>query len=185
MSRSDWPKKKAPFTGRPAKAEASWCSGLNRQSLGRRRHHHRSDSHVALNRINNLFAGMAFPFGKGLWGAWPVRRRLELYWGSNDVGRNSKGNMVRGRGSSHRRRNRPDVARAGCRKGRSLFRAGARGRACAAGKVLGAADGDEPGAALAGSAEAVEGRRSPRAGLRLVHRRLRHARLEGGEGAAG
>jgi hypothetical protein len=74
---------------------------------------------------------------RALWGAWPVRSGLELHWRSNRGGRDNKGNMVRGRGSSHRRRNRPDVARARCSKGRSLFRSGARGRTCAAGKILG------------------------------------------------
>ena len=57
--------------------------------------------------------------------------------------------MVRGRGPSHCWRNRPDVARAGYSKSRSIFRAGARSRACTAGEILGAARSHEHGAALA------------------------------------
>jgi len=94
-------------------AEASWCSGLNRQSLGRRRHLHRSDPRMALNRIKTLFSGMAIPSGTGLWGAWPVQSGLGPHWRSNHGGRNDKGKVVRGRRPSHHRRNRPDVARAG------------------------------------------------------------------------
>ena len=41
---------------------------------------------------------------------------------------------MRGRGPSPRRRNRPDVAREGYSKSQSVFRAGARSRACTAGE---------------------------------------------------
>ena len=54
-----------------------------------------------------------------------------------------------------------------------------------AGKVLGTTRGDEHGAALARSGKAAASSRTARSGLRLVHRRLRHARSERGEGAAG
>ena len=56
---------------------------------------------------------------------------------------------------------------------------------CPASKVLGAARGDEHGAALALSRQGAAGARTARSGLRLVHRRFRHARSEGREGAAG
>ena len=54
----------------------------------------------------------------------------------------------------------------------------------AEGEVLGAARRDELGAFVARSGQAGRGARSAGAGLRLVHRRLRHARPEGGQGAA-
>ena len=76
------------------------------------------------------------------------------------------------------------VAGAGCGESGSVFRACARGRASAAGKVLGTARRDEHGAALARSGQAGSGSRASRSGLRLVHRRLRHARSEGGQGVA-
>ena len=75
--------------------------------------------------------------------------------------------------------------RAGRGESGRVFRACARGRASAASKVLGTARGDEHGAALARSGEAAASSRTARSGLRLVHRRLRHARSEGGKGAAG
>src|ERR1700747_1372948 len=78
--------------------------------------------------------------------------------------------MVRGRGPPRRRRNRPDVAKAGCSKSRSLFRAGACSRASTAGEVLGAACGYEHDAAVARPREAGRGPRTSRPGLRLVHR---------------
>jgi len=58
----------------------------------------------------------------------------------------------------------------------SVFRARTGGRAGTAGKVLGTARGDEHGAAVARSGQAARGPRASRSGLRLVHRRLRHAR---------
>ena len=66
-----------------------------------------------------------------------------------------------------------------CESG-SAFRARLGGCARTAGKVLGAARRDEPGAAVARSGQAERGARTPRSGLRLVHRRLRYARPEGG-----
>ena len=74
----------------------------------------------------------------------------------------------------------PDAAESG-----SVFRARARSRAQAASKVLGTTRSDEHGAALARPGQAAASARTARSGLRLVHRRLRHARSEGGEGAAG
>ena len=50
----------------------------------------------------------------------------------------------------------------------------------AAGEVLGTASGDEHGATLARSGQAAAGPRASRSSLWLVHRRLRHARSEGG-----
>src|SRR6266550_3211509 len=74
--------------------------------------------------------------------------------------------MVRGRGASHCRGNRTRVATA---------------RGC---KSLGAACGDEYGAPLAFSWQVAAGPRTARSGLRLVRRRLRHARSERGKGVA-
>ena len=54
----------------------------------------------------------------------------------------------------------------------------------AAGKILGTARGNEHGAALARSGQTGRSPRSSRSGLRLVHRRVRHARSEGREGVA-
>ena len=58
------------------------------------------------------------------------------------------------------------------------------GCASAAGKVMGTARCDKHGAPLARSGEAAASSRTARSGLRLVHRRLRHARSEGGEGVS-
>jgi hypothetical protein len=62
-----------------------------------------------------------------------------------------------------------------------------RTRGCAppAGQILGTARSDQHGAALARLGEAGGGTRASRSGIRLVHRRFRYARSEGGEGAAG
>ncbi len=49
--------------------------------------------------------------------AWRMHRR------SDDGGRNNQGKVVGGRGQSHSRRNRADVARAGCGESGSVFRA--------------------------------------------------------------
>ena len=51
-------------------------------------------------------------------------------------------------------------------------------------QILGAACGSRPRPPLARSGKARGGPRSARSGLRLVHRRLRHARSERGEGVA-
>ncbi len=51
--------------------------------------------------------------------------------------------------------------------------------------LLRAARGDEPRAPVARSGQARRSARPPRPGLRLVHRRLRHARPDRREGAAG
>jgi hypothetical protein len=61
------------------KVKASQSSGLNRQNLGRGLHLHLGDCRVAVNGNNIVVAGMAIPFGKGLSGAWPIRRGLELH----------------------------------------------------------------------------------------------------------
>ena len=73
-----------------------------------------------------------------------------------------------------------EIAAAGCGESRSVFRACARGCAGAAGKILGTARGDAHGAALARSRQDAASARATRPGLRLVHRRLRHARSETG-----
>ena len=97
----------------------------------------------------------------------------------------NQGKLVRSRHPSHCRRNRAQVAQAGCRESGSLFRACALGCASAASQVLGTPRHHEHGAALAQSGQAGEGSQSSRSGLWLVHRRLRYARSEGGESVAG
>ena len=74
----------------------------------------------------------------------------------------------------------PDAAKAEAYFERALAVARA-----AASKVLGTPRRDEHGAALARPGQAAASSRTARSGLRLVHRRVRHARSEGGEGAAG
>jgi hypothetical protein len=49
--------------------KASWCSGPNRQNFGRRRHLHRSDPRIPLEKIDKLASGMAIRSGTDLWGA--------------------------------------------------------------------------------------------------------------------
>src|SRR6516164_5168897 len=93
--------------------------------------------------------------------------------------------MVRGRHSPSGGRNRTDIARTRCHEGGSLFRARARGRACAASKVLGTARGDEHGTTLARSGQTTAGLRSSGPDLWLVHRGLRYIGLEGSQIAAG
>ena len=61
---------------------------------------------------------------------------------------------MRGRGASHCRGNRTQVARAGYGKSRKVFRSRTRCRASAASKILGTARRDEHGAALARSGQA-------------------------------
>ena len=75
--------------------------------------------------------------------------------------------------------------RAGCGESGSVFRARARGRAPTASQILGTPRRNEPGAALARSGQGAASARTAGSGLRLVHRRVRHARSEGGEGVAG
>ena len=110
--------------------------------------------------------------------AWRYSRR------SNNRDRNNQGNVVGSRYPSPGRGNRAHVAAAGCGESAGLFRAGARSSARPAGEILGAAGGDEHRPALPRPGQAPAGPRSPRAGLWLVQRRLRHARSEGSQGLA-
>jgi hypothetical protein len=80
---------------------------------------------------------------------------------------------------------RAGVGGAGRSESGSAFRARARHCLCAAGKVLGTARRNEHGAALARPGQGERSARNAGSGLRVVHRRLRHARSERGEGAAG
>ena len=66
----------------------------------------------------------------------------------------------------------------------NLFRKRARRRPPAASEILGTPRRYEHGAALARSGQAAGSSRTPRSGLRLVHRRFRHARSKGSEGVA-
>ena len=77
------------------------------------------------------------------------------------------------------------VARAGCGESGSVFRARTRSRSPTASQVLGTPRRHEPRAPLARPGQGAASARTACSGLRLVHRRLRHARSEGGEGAAG
>ena len=75
--------------------------------------------------------------------------------------------------------------RAGCRESGSVFRARTRCRTPAASKILGTPRRHEPRTPLARPGQGAASARTAGSGLRLVHRGLRHARSEGGEGAAG
>src|SRR5215470_14939033 len=93
--------------------------------------------------------------------------------------------MVRGRGQSHGRRNRTDLARARGSKSGSVFRARPGRCTSATSKIMGTARGDEHGPPLARPGQTDRSPRSSRPRLPLVHRGLRYARPEGGQGAAG
>ena len=103
----------------------------------------------AVDGGNSLCALVSVISGEQLCGAWAIRRRQALHCRSNDGGGSNRGKMVRCRCPSHCRRDRIDVARAGRGKSAAVFRTCARGGAPAAGKILGAARGDEHGAAVA------------------------------------
>ena len=76
------------------------------------------------------------------------------------------------------------LSQARIRRGRSLLPQGHRGRPEPGRASVGAARRDQPRAAVARSGQARRGPRPARAGLRLVHRGLRHRRPEGRQGAA-
>src|SRR6266403_6308749 len=92
--------------------------------------------------------------------------------------------MVRGRGASHCRGNRTQIATARGGKSGNLLRARALSCPSTTSKILGAARGDEYGASLAISRQVAACPRTARTGLHLVHRRLRHARSERGKRVA-
>ena len=92
--------------------------------------------------------------------------------------------MVRGRGPSHCRGNRADVAGAGCRESRGVFRARSRGCSPTTSQILGTPRRNEPRASLARPGQGAASARTACSGLRVVHGGVRHARSEGGEGAA-
>ena len=77
------------------------------------------------------------------------------------------------------------VARAGCGESGSVFRARARGRPPTTSQILGTPRRHEPRTPLARPGQGAASARTAGSGLRVVHRRVRHARSEGGEGAAG
>ena len=76
------------------------------------------------------------------------------------------------------------VAGAGCGESGSVFRARARGRAPTTSQILGTPRRHEPRTPLARPGQGAASARTAGSGLRLVHGRVRHARSEGGEGAA-
>ena len=117
------------------------------------------------NGSDSLFAILFAAFGPRPCGAWAIRGGLALHRRSDDSGGNNQGKMVRGGDPPNRRRNRADVARARCGESAGVFRARHRHCPRAAGKVLGIARGDEPGAAAgaikgSGSRPAIFSRRS-------------------------
>src|SRR5262249_29637979 len=97
------------------------------------------------------------------------RGGMALHWRSDNRGRNNQGKVVGGGNPSNRRGNRVAVTRARCGESGSVFRPRDRGRADAAGKVLGTTRGDEYGPAVARSGQAPASPRSTCSGLRLVH----------------
>jgi hypothetical protein len=118
---------------------------------------------MAINESNGVGAVVFVVFSQGLCRHRKFRGRLALHWRSNNRGGNSQGKVVGDGNPPNRRRNRAAVARARCGESGSVFRARARGRARATGKVLGAARGDEDGAALGrpGQANAARGVLAP------------------------
>ena len=80
--------------------------------------------------------------------------------------------MVRGRGQSHCRRNRADVAEAGCCESGSVFRARPRRRPPTTSQILGTPRRNEPRASLARPGQGAASARTARSGVRLVHRRV-------------
>ena len=108
--------------------------------------------------VNGTTRWIAHSFLSSLATAYAELRQFDDAWRCIDEAmtliEDDQGKVVRGRGQSHRRRNRTQVARAGCGKSRSVFRARARGSASTASQILGAARSDEHGAALARSGQA-------------------------------
>ena len=74
---------------------------------------------------------------------------------------------------------------AGCTASRNIFPTCARSRSPTASEILGTPRRHEPRTPLARPGQGAASARTVGAGLRLVHGRVRHARSEGGEGAAG
>ena len=98
--------------------------------------------------------------------------------------RKNRRRLLRGGAASVGRRIAPRLRSRRDTDGRSLFPARYRNRPRAAGEILGIARRDEPRPAVARSRPAHASPRPPRARLRLVHRGLRHARPQRGQGPA-
>ena len=149
--------------------------GPDRQGFGRDRNADLRDCRLADNGINTLDAILFAALGTRPCGAWAIRGGLALHRRSDDGGGNNQGNMVRGGDPPNRGRNRADFACAGRGESGGAFRARHRHCPRAAGKVLGAARGDEHGSAVArsgqgGTKRAIFSRRStagsPKASIR-------------------
>ena len=164
--------------------ETRLLTGPDRQGFGRDRNVDLWDCCLSDNGSDTSLAILFAAFGPRPCGAWAIRGSLALHRRSDDSGGDDQGKMVRGRDPPNRRRNRADVARARRGESAGAFRACHRHCPHAAGKVLGIARGDEPGPAVARSWQTAAGPRSPRPGLRLVHRRLRHRGPERSQGVA-
>src|SRR5262249_57292469 len=104
------------------------------------------------------------PVGPGNWNRGGVRRAVFCCRAAPVKGRGGITDRRRRRGGT---RTRPD------------------NRTRASGATVGIARRDEPRAAVGRARPPSGGARTARSHLRLVHRRLRHARSERGEGAAG
>ena len=118
-------------------------------------------------------------------GAWAIRGGLALHRRSDDSGGNNQGKVVRGRDPSNRRRNRADVAGAGRGESASaISSARSRLRAQQQAKSWELRAATSLARLWRDQGKRQRGPRSSRAGLRLVHRRLRHARFERGQGVA-
>src|SRR5215467_7153403 len=139
---------------------------------------------MAINGINSVDAIARFISGDVLCGPSPIRRRATLHWRSYDGGGNNWGAVERGRGQSYRRKNRADVAGAECGEGASVFRARTRNCWPTTSEILGASRRHEPRAALARPGQGAASARTVGPGVRVVYGGVRHARSEGGEGAA-
>ena len=168
-SLSLWPKKKVPCFGRQ--------SGMGNQGSLLALTGRASDaiemliSGIAAFRTTGATLWMPFRFaalGPRPCGAGAIRGGLALHRRSDDGGGNNQGKVVRGGHPPNGRGNRADVARAGRGESGGAFRACHRHCPRAAGKVLGAARGDEHGSAVAairaGAARRTTGSRRSMAG---------------------
>ena len=174
MSLSRWPRKKAPFTGRPqGLLRRGQSFGLNWQRLGRSQHLHLERCpHAAQSgttiRMPWHLCHLARACGElgQFEEAWSyIGEAITAVETTKEKWCEAEVHRIAGEIAliSPER----DVD-----KSRSLFRTGARGRASTAGEILGAARGYEHGAAVARAREAGRSPRTSRSGLRLVYRGL-------------
>ena len=128
------------------------------------------DHHVAVNGSNGAWLPLSLTY---LARAYAELGQFDDAWRcigeAMTAVKTTKETLVRSRSQSHCRRNRAEVARAGCSESGSLFRARACGRAPTTSQILGTPRRHEPRAALARPGQAAASARTACSGLRLVH----------------